>query len=217
MMLSRQRQHALDRPRNAPVRPKFSRSRRAVVLVVLALGLGACGVPIDTVAHPLTDLPAYVPQAMPNSPGGTSTKLTLYFVRRESLVAVHRSGFAYSLVEATANELLLDLDNGPLTSEGKGITTLLNSQPGLTSTYSATTRILTVNLDVQFINNLFGPSLYLAYGQIVLTLMNSPALSTVKGIQFAMDGQLTYAYLPTETATRDPVTAASYASLIPRG
>ncbi len=189
---------------------------RAVVLVLLALGLGACGVPIDTVAHPLTDLPAYVPQAMPNSPGGTPTKLSLYFVKRDTLVVVHRSGFAYSLVEATANELLLDLDNGPLASEGKGTITLLNSQPGLTSTYSGVTHILTVNLDTQFINILFGPSLYLAYGQIVLTLMDSPALSTVKGIQFAIAGQLTYAYLPTENATRSPVTAASYVSLIAR-
>ncbi len=197
-------------------RLRFGRSRLAFVLVAVAIGLGACGVPIDTVAHPLTDLPAYVPQAMPNSPGGTPTKLSLYFVRRENLVVVHRSGFAYSLVEATANELLLDLDNGPLASEGSGIITLLNSQPGLTSTYSAATRILTVNLDTQFINTLFGPSLYLAYGQIVLTLMNSPALSTVKGIQFAFAGQLTYAYLPTENATRAPVTAASYASLIAR-
>ena len=196
---------------------RYRRSTRAVVLLLLAFALGACGVPIDSVAHPLVDLPAYVPQAMPNSPGGTSTKLTLYFVRRETLVAVHRSGFAYSLVEATANELLLDLDNGPLASEGSGIITLLNSQPGLTSTYSGSTHILTVNLDTQFINSLFGTSLYLAYGQIVLTLMNSPALSSVKGIQFAIAGQLTYAYLPSETATRAPVDASSYASLLPRG
>ena len=193
------------------------RTRLFVAVLALAFGLGACGLPIDTVAHPLTDLPAYVPQAMPNSPGGTSTKLTLYFVRRDTLVVVRRAGFAYSLVEATANELLLDLDNGPLASEGRGIITLLNSQPGLTSTYTATTHLLTVNLDTQFINSLFGTSLYLAYGQIVLTLMGSPALSAVKGIQFAIDGQLTYAYLPTETATRAPVTASSYASLIPGG
>ncbi|HUY07372.1 MAG TPA: GerMN domain-containing protein [Acidimicrobiales bacterium] len=201
-------------PRQTRSRSQLSRSTRAALLLALALALGACGVPIDTIAHPLTDLPAYVPQAMPNSPGGTSTKLTLYFVQRDNLVVVHRSGFAYSLVEATANELLLDLDNGPLASEGRGVITLLNSQPGLTSTYTATTHILTINLDIQFINNLFGTSLYLAYGQIVLTLMHNAALTTVKGIQFALSGQLTYAYLPTETATRAPVTAANYASLI---
>lgn len=217
MMRARLQRHLPCQSVRARARTQFGRSKRAAVLLVLALGLGACGIPIDTVSHPLTDLPAYVPQAMPDSPGGTSTKLTLYFVKRESLVAVHRSGFAYSSVEATANELLLDLDNGPLASEGKGIITLLNSQPGLTGTYTAATHLLTVNLDIPFINNLFGTSLYLAYGQIVLTLMNSPALSAVKGIQFAIAGQLTYAYLPTETATRAPVTAASYASLIPTG
>lgn len=182
----------------------------------LAIGLSSCGVPVDSVSHPLTDLPAYVPQAIPSSPGGTPTMFTLYFLQRSKLVAVQRSGFAYASIQSTANELLLDLDNGPLTKEGRGIITLLNSRPGLTSTYSAVDRLITVNLDNQFLNTLFGPSLYNAYGQIVLTLMHNAALSAVQGIQFTIGGRLTYAYLPSETATSQPVTAASYASLIAR-
>lgn len=189
-------------------------SGRALALIALAFGLSACGVPVDSVAHPLTDLPAYVPQAMPISPGGTPASLTLYFVERSNLVVVKRSGFAYASIEITANELLLDLDNGPLTSEGHGIITLLNSQPGLRCSYNSASRIVTVNLDNQFIDTLFGPSLYLAYGQMVLTLMTNAALASVQGVQFTIGGQPTYAYLPSETATRVPVTASLYTSLV---
>lgn len=189
----------------------------AALLLAAGAGLAACGVPIDTSAHSIKQSPVYVPQAVPEGPGGTASKLTLYFVKGSSLVAVHRSGYVYSSVETTANELLLDLDNGPLTSEGHGLITLLNSQPGLTCTFDPQTRIITVNLDSVFLNTLFGPPLYDAYGQIVLTLMGNRALSSVQGIQFDSGGQLTYAYLPTETATQQPVTPDAYRSLIANG
>lgn len=181
------------------------------VLVALVLALSSCGVPIDATAHRISNRNVSVPQAVPVSPGGTATTLVLYFVRQKSLVAVHRSGYAYASIQTTADELLVNLDNGPLTKE-HDLVTLTGS--GLNCSYDSQTRYITVNLPNLFLQTLFGPSLYLAYGQIVLTLMKNSALSVVKGIQFATNGQLTYAYLPTETATQDPVTDANYSSLI---
>ena len=168
--------------------------------------------PIDSTARPITNSPALIPQALPGSSGGTLTMVTLFFVRRGRLVAVHRQVNTYASTQTTARVILAELDNGPLASEGKGLITLLN--PGLSCNYDSQSRIITVTLDSQFLDTLFGPSLYEAYGQIVLTLMRNAALSNVEGVQFSSAGQLTYAYLPTETATEAPVTAASYQSLI---
>jgi hypothetical protein len=178
------------------------------------LGLSACGVPIDSAAHPIPNNPVNVPQALPGSSGGTLTMVTLYFIKNNKLVAVHRPVNTYASIQTTARVILSELDNGPLADEGHGLITLLN--PGLSCTYNSQNRIITVALDSEFLDTLFGPSLYDAYGQIVLTLMRNTALSSVQGVQFSNGGQLTYAYLPTETATEAPVTASSYTSLIAR-
>jgi hypothetical protein len=188
---------------------------RVVALLALAVGVSACGIPIDTSAHSINASQVYVPEVQSNVPaGGSSATLTLYFYKDNRLVPVKRPGSVYPLIETTAGALLVDLDNGPLVNEGINLVTFLNSEPGLTCTYNPQNHIITVNLDAQFLNSLFGPSLYEAYGQIVLTLMSNKQLAGVVGIQFQSGGSPTYAYLPTETATRSPVDWASYSTLL---
>lgn len=207
----------MNRQRTLRIRSSSKRLTAVVLFLGLSLGLGACGVPIDSGAHRVTlgGQQVLVPAAASsNSPDGTPTHFKLYFVHGDKLAAVERPGLAYTSIETTANELLLDLDNGPLTTEEPDLVTLLNSNPGLTCTFNPQTHIITVKLDLQFVSTLFGPPLYDAYGQMVLTLMQAPLFSTVQAVNFTSNGALTYAYLPTETATASPVTSASYKSLI---
>lgn len=201
-----------------PTAARARRWPRFAALVVICLGLGACGVPIDSAAHRVQLGQAIVPAASPNGADGTPTQITLYFARNNKLEKVTRpQGFAYSSIEATGDELLEDLDAGPLSEEekaNKGLVTLLNSNPGLTCTYDSQTKILTVKLDVRFVTTLYGSALYQAYGQIVLTLMQSPLMSSVTGVTFTSNGALVYPFLPNSTVVTRPVTTADYASLI---
>ncbi len=206
------------RPERSPIgrtgRHKLRTRRvRLLALGALALGVSACGVPIDSVSHPIAKI-QYVGLIPPANTGGTASHLTLYFVARNKLVAVSHNGYAYVSIETTANELLLDLSNGPLEKDPPGLITQLSNQPGFTSTFNSQTHVMTVNLTFQFLQSLFGPALYEAYGQIVLTLMGNSLLSAVKGILFQVDSSPTYAYLPSETATTDPVNFNSYRTLI---
>ena len=193
------------------------RRRPLLAVIALALAASACGVPIDTAAHPIPSNQIFVPGAQPFAAGGTRTVFTLYFISLGHLAPVLRPDYAYSSIETTANAILSDLDNGPLATEGSELITLLN--PGISCTYNPQNHLITVNLNAQFLDSLFGPSLYDAYGQITLTLLGNSQLAAVDGIDFASGGTPTYAYLPNETATRSPVTRSSYISLLnnPKG
>jgi hypothetical protein len=193
--------------------PKQKRRVRLLALGGLALGVSACGVPIDSVAHPIAKT-HYISLTPPANTGGTASHLTLYFVARNKLIAVSHNGYAYASIETTADELLLDLSNGPLKKDQPGLITQLSNQPGFTSTFNSQTHVMTVNLTFQFLQSLFGPALYEAYGQIVLTLMGNSLLSAVHGISFQVDGSPIYAYLPSETATLNSVNFNSYKTLI---
>lgn len=143
--------------------------------------------------------------------------MQLYFLGGSGLVAVSRRETVYQTVPQTADELLLALGNGPLKKEGSGLTTVLNSTPpGITSTYDPSSHLITVALDAQFANTLFGRPLYEAYGQVVLTLMKntlSPG-AHVSGVLFTYEDGPWFAYLSTGTTTTDPVTAAQYQELV---
>jgi hypothetical protein len=209
------------RPARAVSRPR----RRAPGALVLLLGaaavtLSACGIPVDTAAHSLAPVHVEVAPLTPGGSPGTPVTFTLYFVSGTKLVPVRRAGYAYSSVEDTADLALLDLQNGPTTKEGPGLTTLLsnqaNSNNAVSCTFDPVNHIATVALDAvpQFFTTLFGPTLYDAFGQIVLTLLENPALSVIHAVQFTADGGQTFAYLPTGTIYSRPVTAAPYLELV---
>jgi hypothetical protein len=178
-----------------------------VVLAACALAVQGCGVPLDPEPHPV-ELPSSSTVPSPDltpSQSGAVTEI-LYLVQDGRLTAVSRS---LPLAPA-AGQQLRDLLAGPTPSE---------QQRGLASALAGTELGLSVTINdgeaiVELATGLEGTGRtddILAFAQIVCTLTSR---SDVKTVTFTRAGQHVEVPRADSSLTRDPLTAADYASLI---
>ena len=189
----------------------------AVLVVVIGLLLGGCGVPrrgpVETVA------PGDVPYGLlaqeraddgSGPPGRSAGAVEVYFVLNERLVGVP---IARSTGADPLRTVLAALAAGPTTTQQEdGLGTSI--PPGLTlrGTETATG---TASIDLQ--GDAAQPDIGqnpLTTGQIVLTVT---ALPGYRQVLLTRDGEPVQAVLPNGELSERPVTAANYQSLASRG
>jgi spore germination protein GerM len=178
-----------------------------VGLAACALALPGCGVPLEGAPHPVL-LPSVSTAPSPDLTASGSGAVTevLYLIQDGQLTAVSRN-----LPHApAASQQLRDLLAGPAPAE---------QQLGLASALAGTELGLSVTIDdgqatVELATGLEGTGRtddILAFAQIVCTLTSR---SDVKTVTFTRAGQHVEVPRADSSLTRDPLTAADYASLI---
>jgi hypothetical protein len=184
--------------------------RRPLVVVLLVVLLGGCGVPVDDRPRPVTAPPGSFPAGSGTAttdPDGRVDE-TLCFVRGVGLAAVTRRVDGLSGVDTHLQHLLAGPDEG---ERERGLSSAL---PGTVAVAGASTAGTVVTVDVREAGEETGRSdEVLAFGQIVCTLTER---ADVDSVAFRRDGQ------PLEVPRADgslsalPLTAADYRLLLHR-
>ena len=197
---------------------------RVGALVALALGLGACGIPLSSTAQGYTPRNLSSVLTGKNTPTTTTPKpppvrtehsrhLEIFLVNRAGthLVGVRRSWTSPVTPQIALNVLAF----GPTASDSKlGLQTDL-AQGATTKVVGIKAGIASVTLDESTFLPLVGSSLYVPLAQIVFTLMTN--FSSIRGVNFflAVDPPVQYNYTPDGFNQPEPVTEQTYAALKP--
>lgn len=206
-----------------------ARARRLLptaALVAVAVGLGACGIPVSQSAQPASsrDLPSQLSQVgvptttVPKPPhvaASHSNHLEIFLLNRSGthLVAVRRSWSGHITPQIALGVLAL----GPYPSDAKdGLQSDL-AQGAAAPKVEAVSKsgIATVRLDESTFVSLVGASLYIPLAQVVFTLMSN--FSYIKGVEFylAVNPPELFNYTPDGFNEPSPVTVQTYATLKP--
>jgi spore germination protein GerM len=195
------------------------RLRRAALVLLVASGVGACGIPADD--GPRTISQEQVPDDLEDGADaadeGQTQPADLYFARfdgeRDNLVVVEREvptgGSASTPTPATVLESLLvgvlDDDAG-----ADSIVTKIPADTALASQPELAGGVLTVDLNAA-ISGVQADGARLAYGQMVCTV---DALDEVEGVLFTIEGEPVQPPAGDGQASSAPLTCESYAGLL---
>lgn len=185
--------------------------RRAAPVAVLAMLLGACGVPTEESPRPVTPsgrLPVASPPVATATPRPGSLTETLYLVRDGMLVAVSRS----AIQPRPIDDQLSDLQAGPTQPEREaGLSSALT---GLAIDPQVRLRTGEAAVDVGSQPDDAGRNdQILAYGQIVCTLVSRP---DVDAVAFYQNGERLGVPRADGSLVQGTLTCTDYASLVTR-
>jgi spore germination protein GerM len=182
------------------------RAACSAAILALAVGLGACGVPIDesprAIGRSTIDAETEVERQTPTtSDSPHARKVTAYFLRNEKLVPVE---FSVDGSPSLADALTFATSEPPDDSYNTSI-------PAGTSILSVEVvdGVATINLTPE-INDISGQAQKLAYAQLVFTAFSFRQLDAVR---FEVDGKAVDT--PTDNGNRESVTRADYVNLRP--
>ena len=194
------------------------RAGSMLAALLLAAGLGACGIPADDGPRAISpdNVPAEDEGTTPTDEGQTQVA-TLYFARfdgsRDVLVPTEREvpagGSSSTPTPATVLEALLAGPEGSA-AESESIVTKIPADTDLASPPTLVGGVLTVDLN-HAISGVQGDGARLAYGQMVCT---AGALPDVDAVLFTVEGEP----LPPPTGDGEtssaPLTCDAYANLL---
>ncbi|MEV4199890.1 GerMN domain-containing protein [Micromonospora globbae] len=184
-------------------------SRRSAGLLLAVLALGGCGVPVDDAPRPVAQPPGPFPTPATASPTTASGRVeeTLCFVRDDKLGRTVRRVDVLPSVEVQLQHLLA----GPTEKERQaGLTSAL---PGTVVVAGARVNGALAEVDVRAAGEETGRSdEVFAFGQIVCTLT---ARDDVDRVSFRRDGRPLDVPRADGSFSRDPLTVADYAPLMP--
>ena len=194
-------------------------ARVTALAVVAALGLTACGVPLDDTARPVAGYRAPKPPSTGPFPSETGTRVVVWYVEGDALVSTTVTG----PVPVTPEGLLSELAVSPADAQlrtlvvdpqgGAPLASVAPSAPVVSPSANSSVAAVTVQLSDTF-SKLAPADQVLLIGQIVLTLTesdNTPILFTdATGATVAVP-------LPDGRLEAAPVTRNDYLSLTAPG
>jgi hypothetical protein len=186
---------------------------RRTILVVLALLGTACGSGGTTDAGPVPERPAGadVTTTVPSSPASTvaTTDVSVWLIRGEALQPVSRSVPRVARIGAEAVKALLA---GPTTAEARsGLTTAVPAATRFNDLVVDGSGIAKVDLSRDFESGGGSLGLTLRLAQVTCTVGQFP---TVKGVRFALAGEVVSVFSGDGIVLDKPVTCDSYRQVL---
>ncbi len=184
--------------------------RLLAILTVLGLAAAACGSDGATDAGPVPGAPSTTsdsssPAPTTTAPAGTTTDVAVWFVRGETLESTTRAVPKVARIGAEAVKALLA---GPTAAEARGgLTTAVPKETRFNDLVIDGNGIAKVDLSRDFESGGGSLGLTLRLAQVTCTVGQFP---TVKGVRFALAGELVSVFSGNGIILDKPVTCDSY-------